>query len=90
MEGSVAERLRVQERMIEAAQVQEGDPGWSAKVTPAGLQVTYTWRAMRCGTPGNFYTVESFVPWTTLARARVNPLLAIMDDLLKQKMEFKV
>lgn len=71
--------------MIAAAKAQGDDPGWSARVTIAGLQVTYTWRHET----GNFYTVEAFVPWTALAHAPTNPLIAVMGDLLKQKTEWK-
>lgn len=85
MEEGTAERLKVRDRMMEAAQAQYGDPGWSAKGTAAGLQVLYTWLHGN----GNFYTVEAFVPWTTIAHAPKNPLLVVMDDLAKQKKEFK-
>lgn len=84
MEEGVAGRLRARDRMMEAAQAQGGDPGWAAKGTNTGLQVTYTWLHGN----GNFYTVETFVPWTTIARAPKNPLLAVMDDLIKQKENF--
>ena len=92
MEESVAERLRVQERMIEAAHAQGDDPGWNARVTVAGLQMTYTWRHRKPDnllSLGNFYTVENLTPWTSIAHALRNPLLTAMDDLLKQKTEWK-
>ena len=78
--------------MMEAALAQRGDPGWSARGSLAGLQVLYTWQHLEPGNPprpGNFYTVEAFVPWTILAHAPKNPLLVVMDDLLKQKTDFK-
>lgn len=85
MEEGVAERLRVQDRMIEGAHAHGDDPGWSIRVTTAGLNVTYTWMHDN----GNCYMVESFVPWTTLAHAPNNPLLPVTFDLMKQKTEFK-
>lgn len=88
-EGSVVQTTVVM-RMIEAAVAQEDDPGWSAKVLSTGLQITYTWfRRQTPTSTKDFYTVEAFVPWTTLAHAPKNPLLAVMGDLLQQKTEFK-
>ncbi len=84
MEEGNADRLKVRDRMMEAAQAQNGDPGWAAKGTAAGLQVTYTWMAKNL----NFYTVEAFVPWTALAHAPKNPLLTVMADLTKQRTEW--
>lgn len=85
MEESTAGRLKVRDRMMEAAQAQYGDPGWSAKGTDAGLRVLYMWLHTNC----NFYTVEAFVPWAVLAHAPQNPLIVVMDDLIKQKTEWK-
>lgn len=82
-EGSV-EQTTVVMRMIAAAKAQGDDPGWSAKVMTAGLQVIYTWLHRN----GNFYTIEAFVPWTALAHAPKNPLLVVMNDLIKQKEEW--
>lgn len=84
MEEGTAARLKVRDRMMEAAQAQCGDPGWSAKGTAAGLQVLYTWLHEN----RNFYTVEAFVPWTTFAHAPQNPLIVVMGDLIKQKTEW--
>ena len=74
------EELTVQ-RMIVAAHAQEGDPGWSARVIPDGIQLTYAWRSEN----GKFYVVENLTSWTAIALAKVNPLLFAMSDLLKQK-----
>lgn len=95
MEKGVEERLRCQDRMVEAANVQLGDPGWSTKVMTSGLNVSYTWQHMNYHPftsrpmPGEYYTVEAFCPWTTLARAPKNPLLVLMDDILKAKKDYK-
>ncbi len=91
-----AEGRLTKDRMIEAAMHQQGDPGWSAKITTSGINITYTWQHMYYHPftgrqiPGEFYTVEAFCPWTTLARAPKNPLLSVMADMLKQKAEYKV
>lgn len=82
-------------RMMEAARFHDRDPGWGAHITTAGLAITYTWQAVAfhpfTGKPkrGKFYTVENLTPWTVIAHAKENPLLLAMDDLLKQKAEFK-
>ncbi len=84
MEEGIAERLTIRDRLMEAATAQMGDPGWGARATAAGIQVTYTWLHEIC----NFYTVEAFVPWTALAHAPRSPMLTVMDDLIKQKKEW--
>ncbi len=71
--------------MMEAAKIMEGDPGWGARLMTAGLAMGYTWQHNN----GNFYTVENLIPWTVITHARINPLLAAMDELLKQKTDFK-
>jgi hypothetical protein len=81
---------KVQERLMEAAHAQEGDPGWSAQVVADGIRLTYLW--MRPGSDsssGNFYKVEALVSWADITHALENPLIAAMDDLLKQKEEWK-
>jgi hypothetical protein len=72
---------RVAQRIVEAAEAQRNDPGWGAEIVPTGIRIKYTWLHEN----KNFYTVESFTGWGAIERARINPLLTAMDDLIKQK-----
>ena len=100
MEAGSLEQTTVVMRLIAAAMEQEKDPGWTIQVQTTGIQITYTWQSLapllRSGVgigdpwqPSRFYTVENLTLWTTIALAKINPLLAAMDDLIKQKTELK-
>ena len=84
----------VAQRLIEAAEKAKDDIGWAVEVRPPGICIRYTWRHVTfhpfTARPieGNFYTVESFTGWGAIERAKINPLLTAMDDLVKQKMEW--
>ncbi len=86
----------VKGRLIEAAKAQKGDPAWRIIVLPEGIRITYTWQQMifhpftSRPISGNHHTVESCTTWRVIQReSEDNPLLIAMDDLVKQKMEFK-
>lgn len=92
MEEGSLEQTTVVMRLIAAAQAQGEDTGWAIRVMPGGIRITYIWQHLSPGNPpvpGNYYTVENFTPWKAIARAPRNPLLRAMDDLIKQKTEWK-
>lgn len=80
MEESTAQRL------IAVAEKVGDDIGWTVEVRTPGINIRYMWRAEN----GLFYTVENFTGWGAVEYAGVNPLLIAVDDLIKQKKEFKL
>ena len=78
MEESIAERL------IAAAEKAQGDIGWTVEIRSPGICIRYTWLHEN----GQFYTVENFTVWRAIEQARINPLLLVMNDLIKQKTEW--
>jgi hypothetical protein len=82
-------------RLIEAALRAEDSPCWSITVRYAGIVIKYTWQHITfhpfTNRPmlGSHYTVESITGWRAIGNPRINPLLMVMDDLLRQASEFK-
>jgi len=67
-------------RLIEAAFKTDEIPGWTIAAQSLGVRITYTWQHK----DQNYYTVENFTSWVAIEHAPKNPLLAAIDDLIKQ------
>lgn len=74
----------ITERLIEAAKKADTDHGFVIEVTSTGIRIKYTF-----GDGMRLYTIESTTSWGAITRAKINPLLLAMTDLLAQAAGFR-